>query len=121
MFRAIAGFGASGEVRADDVLRLNVDLPIVIEFFDEPKVVEAAIALLLASSLGPTLSLGPHSVMPLARCLRSGLERFRVWDANKGLALRRAPTRRISVSNAVAFSSIESFRLRGGDLFEKRF
>ena len=46
VFRAIAGLGASGEVRADDVLRLNVDLPIVIEFFDEPKVVEAAIALL---------------------------------------------------------------------------
>ena len=46
VFRAIAGLGASGEVRADDVLRLNVDLPIVVEFFDEPKVAEAAIALL---------------------------------------------------------------------------
>ncbi len=46
VFRAIAGMGASGEVRADDVLRLNVDLPIVVEFFDEPKVAEAAIALL---------------------------------------------------------------------------
>jgi PII-like signaling protein len=46
VFRAIAGFGVSGEVRADDVLRLNVDLPVVIEFFDEPKVAEAAIALL---------------------------------------------------------------------------
>ncbi len=46
VFRAIAGLGAGGEVRAEDVLRLNVDLPIVIEFFDEPKVAEAAIALL---------------------------------------------------------------------------
>lgn len=46
VFRGIAGFGASGEVRADDILRLNVDLPLVIEFFDEPKVAEAAIALL---------------------------------------------------------------------------
>ncbi len=46
VFRAIAGMGASGEVRADDVLRLNVDLPLVVEFFDEPKVAEAAIALL---------------------------------------------------------------------------
>ena len=46
VFRGIAGFGASGEVRADDILRLNVDLPLVIEFFDEPKVVEAAIHLL---------------------------------------------------------------------------
>ncbi len=46
VFRAIAGMGASAEVRADDVLRLNVDLPIVVEFFDEPKVAEAAITLL---------------------------------------------------------------------------
>jgi uncharacterized protein len=46
VFRGIAGFGASGEVRADDILRLNVDLPLVIEFFDEPKVAEAAISLL---------------------------------------------------------------------------
>ncbi len=46
VFRGIAGFGASGEVRADDILRLNVDLPLVVEFFDEPKVVEAALGLL---------------------------------------------------------------------------
>src|SRR5215469_16043624 len=46
VFRGIAGFGASGEVRAEDILRLNVDLPLVIEFFDEPKVAEAAISLL---------------------------------------------------------------------------
>ena len=46
VFRGIAGFGAGGEVRADDILRLNVDLPLVIEFFDEPKVAEAAIHLL---------------------------------------------------------------------------
>jgi PII-like signaling protein len=46
VFRGIAGFGASGEVRADDILRLNVDLPLVIEFFDEAKVAEAAVALL---------------------------------------------------------------------------
>ena len=48
VFRAIAGFGVGGEVRADDILRLNVDLPLVIEFFDEPKVAEAAIELLRA-------------------------------------------------------------------------
>jgi PII-like signaling protein len=46
VFRGIAGFGVRGEVRADDILRLNVDLPLVIEFFDEPKVAEAAIHLL---------------------------------------------------------------------------
>jgi PII-like signaling protein len=46
VFRAIAGFGVNGEVQSDDILRLNVDLPIVVEFFDAPKVAEAAIALL---------------------------------------------------------------------------
>ena len=30
----------------EEFLRLNVDLPLVIEFFDEPKVAEAAIGLL---------------------------------------------------------------------------
>jgi PII-like signaling protein len=46
VFRAIAGLGDSGEVRAADILRLNVDLPLVIEFFDRPEIVRAAIALL---------------------------------------------------------------------------
>jgi PII-like signaling protein len=46
VFRGIAGFGASGEVHAADILRLNVDLPLVIEFFDTPKVVDAAIQLI---------------------------------------------------------------------------
>ena len=46
VFRGIAGFGADGEVHADDMLRLNVDLPLVIEFFDEPVIAEAAIHLL---------------------------------------------------------------------------
>ena len=46
VFRGIAGFGASGEVHAADILRLNVDLPLVIEFFDTPKVVDAAVRLI---------------------------------------------------------------------------
>lgn len=46
VFRAIAGFGDGGEVHAADILRLNVDLPLVIEFFDQPAVVKAALALL---------------------------------------------------------------------------
>ena len=46
VFRGIAGFGDGGEIHAADVLRLNVDLPLVIEFFDTPQVVEAALALL---------------------------------------------------------------------------
>jgi PII-like signaling protein len=46
VFRGVAGFGAEGEVHADDMLRINVDLPLVIEFFDEPAAAEAAIHLL---------------------------------------------------------------------------
>jgi uncharacterized protein len=46
VFRGVAGFGSDGEVHAGDMLRLNVDLPLVIEFFDEPTAAEAAIHLL---------------------------------------------------------------------------
>ena len=46
VFRGIAGFGDSGAIHASDLLRINVDLPLVIEFFDTPKVVDAALALL---------------------------------------------------------------------------
>jgi uncharacterized protein len=46
VFRGIAGFGSKGEVHSADLLRLMVDLPLVIEFFDKPAVVDAAIALL---------------------------------------------------------------------------
>jgi PII-like signaling protein len=46
VFRGIAGFGDSGEVHASDILRLKVDLPIVIEFFDRPAIVDEAIKLI---------------------------------------------------------------------------
>ena len=46
VFRGIAGLGESGEVRAADLLRLNVDLPLVVEFYDKPNVAEAALRLL---------------------------------------------------------------------------
>ena len=46
VFRAIAGLDESGEVLASDLLRLMVNLPLVIEFFDEPKVVETVLAAL---------------------------------------------------------------------------
>lgn len=46
VFRGIAGFGDGGEVHASDLLRLNVDLPLVIEFFDKPNVALAALKLL---------------------------------------------------------------------------
>jgi uncharacterized protein len=46
VFRGIAGFGDTGEVHASDILRLMVDLPLVIEFFDAPPVVQAVLRLL---------------------------------------------------------------------------
>lgn len=44
VFRGIAGFGTTGVVHAADLLRLKAKLPVVIEFFDEPARVEAALA-----------------------------------------------------------------------------
>lgn len=46
VFRGIAGFGSKGAVHSADLLRLMVDLPLVIEFYDRPEVVDAAIGLL---------------------------------------------------------------------------
>lgn len=46
VFRGIAGFDETGEVHAADLLRLNVHLPLVVEFFDEPDAAEAAMRLL---------------------------------------------------------------------------
>ncbi|MGE5271576.1 MAG: DUF190 domain-containing protein [Thiohalocapsa sp.] len=46
VFRGIAGMGRDGEVHAADLLRLVVELPLVIEFFDEPQTVEAILPLL---------------------------------------------------------------------------
>jgi uncharacterized protein len=48
VFRGIAGFGSKGEVHSADLLRLMVDLPLVIEFYDKPAVAEAAISLISA-------------------------------------------------------------------------
>jgi PII-like signaling protein len=46
VFRGIAGIGDTGEVHASDMLRILVDLPLVIEFFDTPEVVTAVLSLL---------------------------------------------------------------------------
>lgn len=43
VFRGIAGVGEGGEVQAQDVLRLMVDLPLVVEFYDEPAVAKGVI------------------------------------------------------------------------------
>ena len=37
VFRGISGFGRSGKVHSTSLLDLSLDLPVVIEFFDEPK------------------------------------------------------------------------------------
>jgi uncharacterized protein len=46
VFRGSAGFGDPGQVHASDMLRIMVDLPIVIEFFDTPEVSNVVLALL---------------------------------------------------------------------------
>ena len=46
VFRGIAGFGRNGEIHSAELLRLNVHLPLIIEFFDEPEIVAAAIGAL---------------------------------------------------------------------------
>lgn len=40
VFRGISGFGRSGKVHSSMLLDLSLDLPVVIEFFDEPAKVE---------------------------------------------------------------------------------
>lgn len=37
VFRGITGFGQSGELHSSKLLDLSLDLPLVIEFFDEPE------------------------------------------------------------------------------------
>ena len=46
IFRGIAGSGEHGESRAADILRVLVDLPLIVEFFDSPAVVEAVLPIL---------------------------------------------------------------------------
>lgn len=40
VFRGISGFGESGEVHSATLIDLSLDLPVVVEFFDEPARVE---------------------------------------------------------------------------------
>ncbi len=62
VFRGIAGIGDLGEVRASDMLRIMVDLPIIIEFFDTPEVVQAVL-----SALKPLIPAG-HIISWSATC-----------------------------------------------------
>ncbi|MBK1644594.1 hypothetical protein CKO25_08015 [Thiocapsa imhoffii] len=44
VLRGIEGYGPSGQHRGSSLLDLSLDLPLVVEFFDRPERVEAAIA-----------------------------------------------------------------------------
>ncbi len=43
VFRGIAGFGPSGKLHSSSLLDVSLDLPVVIEFFDEPEKTAAMI------------------------------------------------------------------------------
>lgn len=44
VFRGIAGFGRSGVMHSSRLLDLSLDLPIVVEFFDEPRKTESILS-----------------------------------------------------------------------------
>lgn len=46
VFRGIAGVGRDGIVHAADMMHFDVNLPLVIEFCEAPKLAEAAISML---------------------------------------------------------------------------
>ena len=48
VIRGIAGIGASGEVHTSSLLNLSLELPIIIEFYDEPQKVDQVIQTLKA-------------------------------------------------------------------------
>lgn len=39
-FRGVSGFGQSGKMHSSTLIDISLDLPLIIEFFDEPKKVE---------------------------------------------------------------------------------
>jgi len=43
VYRGISGFGHSGETHSSSLLDMSFDLPVIIEFFDEPDKVAAAL------------------------------------------------------------------------------
>jgi PII-like signaling protein len=43
VLRGISGFGADGKIHTSSLIDLSLDLPLVVEFYDEPERVEAAI------------------------------------------------------------------------------
>ncbi len=43
VFRGITGFGASGEYHSSSLMDMSLDLPVVIEFYDEPDKIKSII------------------------------------------------------------------------------
>ena len=43
VFRGISGFGSSGKYHSSTLMDMSLDLPVVIEFFDEPEKIMAII------------------------------------------------------------------------------
>ena len=43
-FRGVAGFGQSGKMHSSTLIDMSLDLPIILEFFDEPNKVETVLA-----------------------------------------------------------------------------
>ena len=43
VFRGIAGFGKSGAIHSSSLLDMSLDLPVVVEFFDEPTRAQAMV------------------------------------------------------------------------------
>lgn len=62
VYRATASFGRRGEVHADDLIRLAVHLPLIVEFFDDPEIVDRAL-----QRVGPIVPSG-HIVCWDAQC-----------------------------------------------------
>ncbi|MGB5471889.1 MAG: DUF190 domain-containing protein [Gammaproteobacteria bacterium] len=44
VFRGISGFGRSGKLHSSSLLDMSLDLPLVVEFFDEPQRVRNILA-----------------------------------------------------------------------------
>lgn len=53
VFRGISGFGKSGHIHSSDLIDMSLDLPLTIEFFDEPDKVQR-----ILSHLGDVLKPG---------------------------------------------------------------
>ena len=43
VYRGISGFGRTGETHSSSLLDMSFDLPVIIEFFDEPEKVKVAL------------------------------------------------------------------------------